>query len=226
MKKDPSKQEDTKTPMELTEEYLTSQVRHRAFRVLRCISRNDFNNANIEQVKLKTHIKTMNWLKQKDFISKWDKSSISDWLQKLRNEQKLKSEQKLIMNDCPVCGSNSVNEKSVAAFTRIQPYGSKVEYEAVENECLDCGEVGDFRAKNDDQIELALKESHHISVNSMLEYLSTCGVTPSYLERALELPARTVAMWKDGKFSAAAVALLKIIRMYPWILQICDKKRY
>jgi hypothetical protein len=56
----------------------------------------------------------------------------------------------------------------------------------------------------------------------MLEALATEGIKMSYLERALELPARTTTRWKSGEVSAATLALLRITRTYPWILEVAD----
>ncbi len=56
----------------------------------------------------------------------------------------------------------------------------------------------------------------------MLEMLSDSGVTMAYLERALGLPARTAERWKAGESSAAALALLRTITSFPWILEVAD----
>jgi hypothetical protein len=45
------------------------------------------------------------------------------------------------------------------------------------------------------------------------------------MERALGLPARTLARWKNEQTtspSAAGVALMRIIRTFPWILEVAD----
>ena len=42
------------------------------------------------------------------------------------------------------------------------------------------------------------------------------------MERALELPSRTIARWKGGEVSAATLALLRITRTFPWILEVAD----
>lgn len=86
--KDPNDQVDTKVPMELTEEYLMNQVRHVANRVLLNIKSNDLNSANIEQVKLKTYVRTLNWMHSKGYISKWQPSSVSECIQRLKDEQR------------------------------------------------------------------------------------------------------------------------------------------
>jgi sensor c-di-GMP phosphodiesterase-like protein len=56
----------------------------------------------------------------------------------------------------------------------------------------------------------------------MINYLQEHDIKMAYLERALELPARTVNRWKTTDCSAAPLALLRIIRTYPWILEVAD----
>jgi len=88
--------------------------------------------------------------------------------------------------------------------------------------CLVCGESGDFSGANDEQIVKALEIAKKESAVVMLEYLSNLGIKMSYMERALELPTRTIARWKGGELSAATLALLRIIRTFPWILEVAD----
>lgn len=44
----------------------------------------------------------------------------------------------------------------------------------------------------------------------------------AYIERALRLPQRTLARWKTGECSAPAIALLRLVRTYPWLLAVAD----
>jgi hypothetical protein len=46
----------------------------------------------------------------------------------------------------------------------------------------------------------------------------------AFVERALELPQRTMMRWKKGQLSDAAIALLRIIGTYPWIMDVADAK--
>jgi len=71
-------------------------------------------------------------------------------------------------------------------------------------------------------IEIALRESKVQSAIAMLEYLSNSGVSNAYLERALRLPARTTARWKGGVISAASLSLLRLVRTFPWLLDVAD----
>ncbi len=46
----------------------------------------------------------------------------------------------------------------------------------------------------------------------------------AYVERALDLPARTVARWKSGEHSASALALLRVVATYPWMLEVAEHR--
>jgi protein required for attachment to host cells len=86
LKKNPSDQKDTKTPMELTEDYLVHQARHRAKRTMLMASTNDYASANMEQMMLKAYIKTLNWMKLQGYISRWEKTTPQEYKNKLRSE--------------------------------------------------------------------------------------------------------------------------------------------
>ena len=122
---------------------------------------------------------------------------------------------------CPVCGSVEVDTSDDSQEIRV-PFGPTVRVSQVVNVCKACGESGDFFGINDDRIKLALAESVKTSVPLMLEALVSRGLSMAYLERALDLPARTAARWKSGESSAAVVALLRAIATFPWILGVAE----
>ncbi|MFA5698302.1 MAG: hypothetical protein WC954_01035 [Sphaerochaeta sp.] len=62
---------------------------------------------------------------------------------------------------------------------------------------------------------------------NILNDLNEMGYSNALMERILGLPARTLARWKNEQSinpSAAAIALMRIIRTYPWILVVADAK--
>lgn len=122
---------------------------------------------------------------------------------------------------CPVCASEKVSS-SVEKRVINAPLGPPIQYAAVVDSCEDCGEVGDFDAVNDAQIEAAIHESEVASIRTMLDELAAHGVSNASLERALRLPQRTTARWKEGKLSAGATALLRMVRTFPWMLEVAD----
>ncbi|MCK5355253.1 MAG: hypothetical protein KAJ63_09055 [Methyloprofundus sp.] len=122
---------------------------------------------------------------------------------------------------CPVCGSDEL-KKTTHKHTLTVIYGNPSEYNEVIEKCLTCEESGDFSEVNDETITQLTNIAKKQSITNMVEYLSSHNIKMSYMERSLELPARTVARWKNGDYSAASLALLRIIRTYPWILEVAD----
>jgi hypothetical protein len=59
-----------------------------------------------------------------------------------------------------------------------------------------------------------------------MEKLTSDGYSLAYMERALGLPRRTMTRWRaeGSKISAPALALLKTIRTYPWILEVSENQ--
>ncbi|MDI6739292.1 MAG: hypothetical protein QME74_02895, partial [Candidatus Edwardsbacteria bacterium] len=64
------------------------------------------------------------------------------------------------------------------------------------------------------------------SVVSIIESFPVVGYSLAGIERALELPTRTLSRWKSGDFNASAgsLALLRILKTYPWIIDVADVK--
>lgn len=122
---------------------------------------------------------------------------------------------------CPACGSDSISTTEIHNRIHIA-YGDDEEYIEIVDHCVSCGEEGDFSGENDTEINKALNIARRHSVCNMVDFLQSQNVKTAYLERALELPARTVNRWKTKEPSASGLTLLRIIRTYPWILEVAD----
>ena len=122
---------------------------------------------------------------------------------------------------CPTCGSGNLESSSLEESVQV-PYGPSIAYDSVEDHCMNCGDRGDFAAENDERIEKAVQESAASSVELILKKLSEEGISSAYFERALRLPVRTVSRWKTGKVSASALALVRLVRTYSWLLEVAD----
>jgi hypothetical protein len=46
----------------------------------------------------------------------------------------------------------------------------------------------------------------------------------AYFERAFELPVRTGTRWKSGDFSSSSIALLRIVKTFPWMTEIAEAR--
>ncbi len=125
---------------------------------------------------------------------------------------------------CPACGSSDVIEEH-RDHTVKMAFGITLPYFVVENRCRTCGEVGDFFIKSDESIKEAIKEAELKSLDYMLDRLTSEGITNTYFERALGLPNNTIVKWKKGEYSASTLALLKIVTMFPWVLDAVFAER-
>lgn len=124
-------------------------------------------------------------------------------------------------NTCPVCGADSL--RTIAKKQSVPVvYGEPASFEKTTQICDVCGEEGDFFEVNDEIIAKAINQAVKQSVASMLDDLSKNGLKMAYIERALQLPVRTIARWKAGELSAGTVALLRTIRTFPWLLEVAD----
>lgn len=122
---------------------------------------------------------------------------------------------------CELCGADDVKQKNILKEYCV-PFGSKVSVSKIITECSVCGAEIDLT--EDAIIEDALVISAKESVKNILDYLKKAGYSLSYIERALELPQRTLSRWKSktSVTSASAIALLRIIRTYPWIIDVSE----
>ncbi|MBE3094555.1 MAG: hypothetical protein IMZ52_05950 [Actinobacteria bacterium] len=126
---------------------------------------------------------------------------------------------------CPVCGSEEVLEKK-ETITITEPFAGKDNIEIIKNTCLACESEGDFFDQNENIIEETIKNLKQKSVEGILKYFINNKISMSSIERALEMPQRTLAKWKNkgSKTSSAGIALLRFIRLFPWLLEVAENK--
>jgi len=126
---------------------------------------------------------------------------------------------------CPVCGSEDIYEKKKKHRIK-EPFAREEYIEIIENVCRTCESKGDFFDNNDEIIEKKIKEFKQRSVENILEYFIKNKRSLTSIERALEIPFRTLAKWKNKitKTSAAGIALLRFIRLFPWLLEVAENK--
>lgn len=126
---------------------------------------------------------------------------------------------------CPVCGSEEVLEKK-ETIAITEPFAGKDNIEIIKNKCLACKSEGDFFDQNESMIEETIKNLKQKSVEGILKYFIDNKISMSSIERALEMPQRTLAKWKNkgSKTSSAGIALLRFIRLFPWLLEVAENK--
>lgn len=125
---------------------------------------------------------------------------------------------------CPACGSYNVDPFDKEGIAQAV-FGPVVSFKETLVKCKDCG--SSFANENDGQspYTTALEQSKKESVTSILGSLSQLGCNYAAMERALELPQRTLSRWKSGADpSAAGTILLRFINTYPWLVEVADAK--
>jgi hypothetical protein len=122
---------------------------------------------------------------------------------------------------CPACGEPGARVVETTE-TYTAPFGRAVEYKQRHTECDACEieiDVSDPQA-----FPAAIREAEINSVNEILEYFKATGTSIGRIERALELPHRLISNWKSKEsWSKSALALLRIVRAYPWIVEVANK---
>lgn len=125
---------------------------------------------------------------------------------------------------CPACGSSDSIEEIMETEEIKEPFVESKKIEVTNYRCLLCGAEGDFAGQSKKKYTQALTELKNKAVNRIIEDFDNNNISMASIERALELPQRTLTKWKNGLSSptAAGIALLKIIRTYPWILDVAQ----
>lgn len=124
---------------------------------------------------------------------------------------------------CSYCGKQTVSiEEHEIGLS--EPYGGASTVKIKEKVCNHCG-FSEEDDSNDLVIQKELSVLKRVSMVKVLDALNAIGHTNASMERALGLPARTLARWKNEQSmspSASGIALMRIIRTYPWILAVAD----
>ncbi|MGP1602419.1 hypothetical protein [Treponema sp.] len=121
---------------------------------------------------------------------------------------------------CPVCGGVNLER----SFVKKTIGGNEISL--VNYVCHDCGEEGDFFNENDKKISGAFVQKHLDESLEILSRLEQQKRNFAGIERALNIPQRTFSKWKNKKTkpSAPAIALLKFLDIFPWLVDIADNK--
>lgn len=127
--------------------------------------------------------------------------------------------------NCPVCGSEDTEKREVKHVLAI-PFGAAAEWTDTTCTCKSCGSEGDFAKCGHAHAVLAIKRATRNTVVPMLKYLEDMGLSRRYIERALRLPVKSIDdRWLRGDerdLDPVVVALLRLVRAYPWLLSVSD----
>ena len=131
------------------------------------------------------------------------------------------------MNDyiCPACGSDTIDKETLIKSIQ-EPFAGEKEIEIVNYTCSTCGFDGDIFKENEKVLQDSIDELKIHAVKNILEDFQQKNYSFSAIERALEIPQRTLSKWKstNTKPSAAVVALLKYLHLFPWLIEVAEQK--
>jgi transposase-like protein len=125
--------------------------------------------------------------------------------------------------ECPVCGSKNIKKINSKEVLKGD-FGKQAVIDTVTYKCLDCDSEGDFFDENSQTINNALDTLRRDYVAASLDFFIDHKLTFSSIERVLNLPQRTLTKWKNNvsQPTAAGVALLKFLQLYPWLLEAAE----
>jgi transposase-like protein len=125
--------------------------------------------------------------------------------------------------ECPVCGSTNLKKMTSKEILKGD-LDKEIVYNKVSYICGSCHSEGDFFDENSDSINNALNTLKKEYVTSALDYFLEKKISFSSVERVLNLPQRTLTKWKNNvsQPTAAGIALLKFIQLYPWLLEVAE----
>jgi len=126
---------------------------------------------------------------------------------------------------CPACGSIDIIDEKKSILIK-EPFGGQDNIEIHENICSICGTRGDFYNQNDLLIDETIKRLQQKSIENILNYFIDNKMSMSSIERALEIPQRTLTKWKNrtNAPSSTGVALMRFIKLFPWLLEVAENK--
>jgi hypothetical protein len=125
------------------------------------------------------------------------------------------------LKNCDICGSSNLVTVERQMPLNV-PFESSATYTQVLIVCENCGEEIDVTDEATTRTELANIEKR--SIEALIDAIANLGFSYAHVERALDLPARTISRWKSGQDpSAAGLTLLRFLRTYPWLISVAEK---
>ena len=126
---------------------------------------------------------------------------------------------------CPVCGSEDATK--IEKKRNIEdPFTNDHGVELSWYRCNACTSEGDFLDENDKVINDAKQIASIEGVKHILDRLKSLKISFAAIERALDLPQRTLTKWRTdvNKPSASGVALIRMLGVFPWLLEVAECK--
>lgn len=124
---------------------------------------------------------------------------------------------------CPLCGNEKIDNEPIKKSIK-EPFGGSKEVLISNYICSECGFDGDLMKENDQILQESISELKCLAVKNILEEFGENHYNFASIERALELPQRTLSKWKNltSKPSAAGVALIRYLYLFPWLIDVAE----
>jgi hypothetical protein len=122
---------------------------------------------------------------------------------------------------CPFCDSDKVETIEVSE-TFVIPFSEDAVINHKIYRCHNCEEEGDFENSLEKTLTAEIEKANRASAPKIMDELAQNGITMTYLEKALRLPFRTTSRWKSKRISHAGLALLRLVRFSPSLLEAAD----
>lgn len=122
---------------------------------------------------------------------------------------------------CPSCGEEIEASSHLTRKVRIDYYQSfAMNYNNFE--CVVCGYTGSLDGSDEKQLKELREKSDHETLVKLIDEITFNYDKAANIERAFSLPPRTLNRWKHNKGSASALALMKLIRTFSWLIKVAE----
>ena len=129
---------------------------------------------------------------------------------------------------CECCGSSNVVIQESSRMYPI-PFANDIEYKNKVIHCNDCGE--NVEIGSNQTVDEFLSEKNPIylneiqkSIRTILDNMDKKGYSQTRIERAFDIPKRTISKWYNhvNTPSAGAISLLRLIMDFPWLINVAE----
>ena len=124
---------------------------------------------------------------------------------------------------CPACGSTQLERFEIKSLGRLT-LGPEFFFDEIYFKCSSCSQEGDFLGETDRNYLSAEKNAEFNFVKRAIKELGDAGISMAFFERVFELPTRTLTRWKNGDFSSSALALLRLVKTYHWLVEVAEHR--
>lgn len=125
---------------------------------------------------------------------------------------------------CPICNFKNIKGSWESKKGSLIS-GDKFDYKQRVYICQSCGFDGPVKRNSPSSYEKNKKNAVKGAIKNVVAELHKTFLNLLYIERALDLPRRTLSRWKSsGESSASSLVLLKLIQTFPFLLSVAESQ--